>query len=118
MSKKKKKRKEHRGRWQAQGGGLEESESWAQDEPLSKEDGLKLLNKLKEKISDKEREKREKLFEQAERFVENAQGVQATKIKSFADAEDKRIRVDLEIRSGWAFVCLLILVVAAYFLLF
>ncbi|MEM0992399.1 MAG: hypothetical protein AAGI49_05145 [Bacteroidota bacterium] len=48
MSKKKKK---HRGRWQAQGGGLEESESWAQDEPLSKEDGQRLLNQLKEKLS-------------------------------------------------------------------
>ncbi|MEM9847636.1 MAG: hypothetical protein AAF847_07090 [Bacteroidota bacterium] len=53
MSTKKKKRKEHRGRWQAQGGGLKESESWAQEDPLSKEDGLKLLNKLREKISDK-----------------------------------------------------------------
>ncbi|MGK0366830.1 MAG: hypothetical protein ACI85O_003907 [Saprospiraceae bacterium] len=39
--------KKHRGRVQAQGGGLEKSESWSQDEPLSKEDGLSLLEKLK-----------------------------------------------------------------------
>lgn len=114
MSKKKKNRKEHRGRWQAQGDGLEASKSWAQDEPLSKEDGLNLLNELKDELSDRDRQKREKLFEQAERFIENAQGVQATKIKSFSDAEDRSIRVDLEIRSGWAFVCIAFIAILCF----
>lgn len=42
--------KKHRGRIQAQGGGLEKSESWAQDEPLTVEDALDILNRLKEKL--------------------------------------------------------------------
>ncbi|MEM8527294.1 MAG: hypothetical protein AAGG68_21815 [Bacteroidota bacterium] len=82
---------------------------------MSKEDGIRLLNELKDKLSKKDLEKREKLFEQAERFVNNAQVVQATKIKSFADEEDKKIRVDLEIRAGWAFMGLFIIVVYMLF---
>ena len=35
--------KKHRGRIQAQGDCTEKSESWSQDEPLSKKDGLSLL---------------------------------------------------------------------------
>ena len=35
--------KPHRGRIQAQGGGLEKSESWSQDKPLSAKQGLSLL---------------------------------------------------------------------------
>ena len=36
------KKKTHRGRLQAQGGGLEASETWEQAEPLSKKAGLLL----------------------------------------------------------------------------
>lgn len=47
--------KQHRGRVQAQGDGLEKSEPWAQDEPLSKRDGLSLLSKLWSKLTKKEK---------------------------------------------------------------
>ncbi len=46
----------HRGRLQAQGENLEESENWAQDEPPTIKDGLKMVERLKEKISNKELE--------------------------------------------------------------
>jgi len=41
---------QHRGRIQAQGGNLEESEAWWQDKPLTLEEGLILLEKLKDKL--------------------------------------------------------------------
>ncbi|MEM9887691.1 MAG: hypothetical protein AAF849_17480 [Bacteroidota bacterium] len=111
-----KKKKKHRGRWQAQGGGLEESESWAQDEPLSKEDGQQLLNQLKEKLSKKDLKDREKLFEQAERFVNNAQGVDAPFSHSFRSRKKRGVRVDLEIKAGRAFVLLIGFLVLFYWL--
>jgi hypothetical protein len=43
----------HRGRIQAQGENLEASESWAQNEPLTKNAGLKLLEKPKKQNSKK-----------------------------------------------------------------
>lgn len=52
--------KPHRGRIQAQGKDLEKSVSWAQDEPLSKEDALNLLDKLKKLLTPKELKEREK----------------------------------------------------------
>jgi len=39
----------HRGRLQAQGDGLESSECWNQEEPLTKEKGLSLLERLRKK---------------------------------------------------------------------
>jgi hypothetical protein len=37
---------EHRGRIQAQGGGLEASESWSSSTPPTKQEGLDLIDKL------------------------------------------------------------------------
>jgi hypothetical protein len=105
-------KKNHRGRFQAQGGGLEESEAWGQDEPLTKDDGLSLLARLKNSLSPRERRRREKAFEKAERFIQNANGVDAVKKKSFfGDDEDRSIRVDIEILGGKAFVCLVIFII-------
>ncbi|MCO6490134.1 MAG: hypothetical protein J5I98_17105 [Phaeodactylibacter sp.] len=44
-------KKEHRGRIQAQSDHLEESVSWAQDTPPNLEQGLGMVNELKEKLS-------------------------------------------------------------------
>jgi hypothetical protein len=49
----------HRGRIQAQGVNLEQSESWAKEIPLTEPEGLELLDKLKIKIPKKELEVRE-----------------------------------------------------------
>ena len=59
----------HRGRIQAQGEHLESSESWAQDEPITIEEGLQLLENLKNKIPKKEAEIREQAFNKAAQFI-------------------------------------------------
>ena len=48
----------HRGRFQAQGGGVEESESWAQKNPLSVRKALGLIGRLIDKLSKKDYERR------------------------------------------------------------
>ena len=98
---------EHRGRFQAQGGGLEESESWAQDEPLKLSIALSLLEKLKNKLSPKDRKIRKKPFSKAERFVNTAGqngGVFARLSRTFLVKGSKDKRVDIEVLSGKAFV--------------
>lgn len=112
------KRLKHRGRFQAQGGGLEESESWSQEEPFNKKDALELLGKLKSKLSDKELKKREKAFRSAESYIKNATGgIDAVKKKSFYDDKKNRsIRVDIEILGGKAFLAIIFLLILLGFL--
>lgn len=62
--------KKHRGRIQAQGGDTKKSVSWSQDEPLSKVDGLRLLNELENQLTERERQEREKQLANAQRFPE------------------------------------------------
>ncbi|MEL6972046.1 MAG: hypothetical protein AAFZ63_00820 [Bacteroidota bacterium] len=66
--------KKHRGRIQAQGDGLEKSESWAQDDPLTKEEGLSLLKRLWNSLTKKEKEVREKPYKDATQYIENVDG--------------------------------------------
>jgi len=60
---------EHRGRLQAQGGGVEESENWAQTKPLSVKNALELLRRLIAKLSLKDYERRKREFGKAEQFI-------------------------------------------------
>lgn len=109
--------RKHRGRIQAQGGGLEASESWDQDEPLTKEEGLSLLRKLKEKLPRKEQKLREKPFEDAERFIKGAKGgVQSRVSQTFLNRKTRDVRVDLEVLGGFAFVTITIIIIAAIWL--
>lgn len=97
----------HRGRFQAQGNGLEESESWAQDKPLSISKALFLLRSLAAKLNLNDFTKRKKAFEKAEEFVNNASengGVFAVKKKTFKVKGSKDERVDIEVLGGKAFV--------------
>lgn len=98
-------RKKHRGRIQAQGGGLEQSKSWSQDEPLSKTDGLRLLSELEQELPENERKQREKSFEKAQRMIEQVDGgLDAQDKKTFLVRGTRDIRVDIEVLSGKAFV--------------
>lgn len=107
--------KKHRGRVQAQGGGLEESESWSQDEPLTKASGLGLLEKLWNKLSKHDQKVRKSQFESARRFIENVEGgIDAPLGKSFLNRKKRGVRVDIEILAGTAFT--LALCLAYYFL--
>ncbi|MCR9102168.1 MAG: hypothetical protein NXI25_19590 [bacterium] len=105
--------KKHRGRVQAQGDGLEESESWSQDKPITKAEGLTLLDRLKSRLTKSDFEKREKAFEKAEHYINNASGIDAVKKKSFySTRKDKRVRVDIEVLGGRAFVAIILLILA------
>lgn len=108
--------KPHRGRIQAQGKDLEKSVSWAQDEPLSKEDALNLLDKLKKLLTPKELKEREKQIRQAKRYIENVNGgVDAIKKKAFVNVKEKT-RIDIEVLGGTAFVTVLLLAVLLWYL--
>jgi hypothetical protein len=98
---------EHRGRFQAQGGGVEESESWAQDSPITVRKALRLLGRLINKLSKKDYQRREKSFEKAKQFVEEAGthgGIFSHVSRSFRLKKSKDERVDIEVLSGRAFV--------------
>lgn len=109
--------KKHRGRIQAQGGGTEKSVSWAQDEPLKKEDGLRLLNELQDQLTDKEYKLREKQLQAAERYINNANGLDAFKSKSFRNTKEEGVRIDIEINAGTAFSCLIIFILLLFLLI-
>ena len=95
---------------------LKKSESWAQDNPLSKKDGLSLLDKLIKRLSKKEKEQRGKQLEQARHYIEHSEGgLDAVKKKTFRNRKTKDTRVDIEILAGTAFVSIALLLIIAYF---
>jgi hypothetical protein len=103
-------RKKHRGRIQAQGGGFEQSKSWSQDEPLSKEDGLRLLNELEQELPENERTLRQKPFQKAQRMIAQINGgLDAQDKITFLVRRTRDIRVDVEVLSGKAFVSALLI---------
>ena len=97
---------DHRGRWQAQGGGLEESEPWSQSMPLTLAQGLLLLETLELKLKPKDRRAREAAFEMARVWATRAAssgGASAPVSKSFPGGGNP-IRVDVEVKKGIAFL--------------
>jgi hypothetical protein len=109
----------HRGRIQAQGGGLEASENWAQNEPLTGEEGLSLLQRLRNKISGKEADDRAEQFEKAEDMIRRLKdngGIDAHFSQSFRK-KGTDLRVDIEVLGGRAFVCLAIFLLIILWLL-
>ena len=104
----------YRGRLQAQGGGLEESESWASDNPPTLKEGLSMLEKLKNKLSKKEQNNRQELFEKAEHYIMSAgekDGVDAPVKKTFLKKGSRDVRVDIEVILGVAFVAGILLLI-------
>jgi hypothetical protein len=96
----------HRGRIQAQGKKLEESEAWSQNESPTKNDGFVMLEKLKNKIPRNEAKIREKALKKANRFIENGPYQVIDKIisKTFMVADTEHERIDIEIQKGKAFI--------------
>ncbi|CAI2768163.1 hypothetical protein [Flavobacterium collinsii] len=100
----------HRGRFQAQGQSLEESEPWSQDIALLHTDGVKLLDNLQKKIPRKESLLRVLAFKQCRKCIDdasknngiNVNNMQKPFIKSFP--KNHKERVDLEVRKGIAFI--------------
>lgn len=103
---------EHRGRVQAQGGSIEESEPWDRRDPPTVADGHAKLDAVRSRLSDRERAFRDSAFDQAHRAVDRAGDVggvpQDSRYpwrKSYPEpARADGRRVDLEVHSGIAFV--------------
>jgi hypothetical protein len=98
----------HRGRIQAQGGGIEESVSWCQNEtPPTKTEGLEMIDIIENRLNPSDVKIRAKAFEKARVFVNKAAdngGVDAQVSKSFRVKGTKDIRVDIEVITGRAFI--------------
>lgn len=97
---------EHRGRIQAQGENLEESESWAQSIAPTKSDGLQMVDDLRNKIPLFQEQIRQKQFEDVKRFIHNTpqKGVIAPVSKTYLVKNTDHERVDLEVIKGIAFI--------------
>jgi hypothetical protein len=100
----------HRGRLQAQGGGTQEDEAWAQDSPPTRTEILNKCDLLEAKLSEKEKALRETAFAQLREFINAAAkkgGLNAgTGVfkKSFPKRPLGDIRVDLDVFKGSACV--------------
>jgi hypothetical protein len=97
---------DHRGRFQAQGGSLQESEPWDEDQALRALKAHHLLEGLRLKIRPGEAEHRQEPFLKAHRFIDSAAtsgGVGFCK-KSYVARGSRDRRVDIEVQSGLAFV--------------
>ena len=98
----------NRGRVQAQGGGTEESESWPPPtSPPTKSQMLVMLERLRAKLTRRERDDRESCFQKARKCIVEAPstGYDSHCIKTFPNRKMKGgIRVDIEIQFGKACV--------------
>src|ERR1700752_2734423 len=96
----------NRGRIQAQGGGTEESEKWAQPEPPTMSEMLHKCDLLESKLSRAEKNERQVPLQQLRAFIRRAAnygGIGHTK-KSFKKQGSSNIRVDIEVSKGSACV--------------
>src|SRR5579885_3609988 len=97
----------HRGRIQAQGGGTEKSESWAQATPPTFSEIVRPIDRLEAQLTPKEKTICEKAFTQLRRVVEigaETGGFWAPRSRSFPKPATGDIRVDIEIITARAAV--------------
>jgi hypothetical protein len=97
----------HRGRVQAQGGGTEKSEAWAQKKPPSESHMLGMCDSLEQRLTPSEARDRAEPFRRLRDFLRRAAecgGVYAPFSKSFLQRGPRDIRVDLEVIKGMACV--------------
>lgn len=102
-----KKQKPYRGRFQAQGAGLEKSVCWGRNSSITKNEGYEYLEKLQQKLTPAELKAREDCFQRARVFVSRvpSNGIAAPVHHSFTpQPPQKSIRVDIEVNAGIAFV--------------
>lgn len=100
----------HRGRFQAQGKNIEESNKWAQNEPLTIWSAIELLDHLQQKLNMQQIQVRIASFEKCKQFIHAAslhggvciESMGKPLIKSFPKNHTERL--DLEVHSGIAFI--------------
>lgn len=99
---------QHRGKVEAQGGGVQKSEPWAQDRPPTVSDVLILLDRLEEQLTAAERRDRQEGLRQAREFVKRAGeqgGLDAPVERSFPRKKLRGgIRIDVVVFTGRACV--------------
>lgn len=96
----------NRGRLQAQGGKIEDSEAWNQSSPLYIIEAVNKLDLLKSRQSGKEEKLRVNAYIKAEAYInncKNSNGVSARVSKTFMVKNDAHRRVDIEVIAGVAF---------------
>ena len=96
----------HRGRIQAQGGGVEVSVSWSRQTPPTESEMMAMVRQLEMKLTPAERRARAIAFEQIRRLIRNAStagGLPQLSL-SFPHLSQRGIRVDLEVLKGNAAV--------------
>ena len=99
---------DNRGRFQAQGDGLEKSRSWTEVFIPTKDDGHNYLDDLKGRLKPAELRKRQDCFKRASKWIDDApsegyNAVAPIKTSFPLYPPDKGIRVDGEIFRGKAF---------------
>ena len=97
----------NRGRIQAQGGGVEKSATWATDSDVTKSIGIERVNNLESQLTPAERNVRTVAIQKSKVRINSASpnGVSALMKKSyFDDKRDKKVRVDIEVNAGIAFI--------------
>ena len=97
----------HRGRVQAQGGGTEKSEPWAQNIPPGESEMLRKCDSLNGQLTPSEARDRAEPLQHLRTFIGKAArrgGVSAPLKKSFLKIGSRDIRVDLEVIKGMACV--------------
>src|SRR4051794_34147740 len=90
----------HRGRIQAQGGGVEESVSWARLTPPTEHEMLEFCDQLHAKLTVRESQKRERGFAQLRRRISEAAlsgGLPGPMHKSWKEPGTRDVRTDLEV---------------------
>jgi hypothetical protein len=96
----------NRGRIQAQGGGVEESVSWASDIPPTADEGLGMLEQLKDKLTPRQLNERSGPLAKAAQLIQRARsigGVDAPVKQSFYSEKGSDVRIDVEVITGKAF---------------
>ncbi|MBM3239951.1 hypothetical protein FJZ31_27005 [Candidatus Poribacteria bacterium] len=97
----------HRGRVQAQGGGTEKSAPWAQEKPLTRNQGFGKVDERQAQLTPRELRDRQEPLEKTREWIERAAlagGVNAPVSKTFKQKGSKDIRVDIEVKAGQAFI--------------
>jgi len=100
-------KKEHRGRIQSQGGGVEDSESWNDTIPISSCNAIKKTDALEGRHNKREKKLRLEAFNKAKNFITLAAlngGISHSVSKTYMIKSDSHRRVDIEVKKGEAFV--------------
>ena len=96
----------NRGRFQAQGSGIEKSSAWATNDTVYKHHGINHIDNIEVQLTKPELNERDIALQKAKDFVNRAAAGGVTPLKkTFKNSPQHRsIRVDVEVHAGIAFV--------------